>query len=266
MYEWLREEIAKINTRKFHEIDGASAEQAKQTMAAPELPLPPSYVEFMRGFGNARLYRQGGIYLVRVFANPTVITAKDGRDLLHFGRTDHSLAYFPRTQLQRNSECEVLEWTHGGGLRKGARDFEEWLKRRCRAARRQFKAKQWASILRGPDPFTDAELRIVAARRLFSWRRVGSTKDNDVLFEIHNGSRMVLPYLTIGLRGKNGPPDGGAWLPVSTIRPGKTVTISFDCYKNIVQPEDVEAFAVSDPCPEDRDRYWEFRALAGSRR
>jgi hypothetical protein len=56
--------------------------------------------------------------------------------------------------------------------------------------------------------------------------------------------------------------NGGVWLPVSTILPGETHIVEKDCYKDLVDPRDVEAFDEPDPKPEDRDRYWEFKGLS----
>jgi hypothetical protein len=77
---------------------------------------------------------------------------------------------------------------------------------------------------------------------------------------------MVLPYLTVGVRGKlrppkEGPLTGGVYLPVDSIYPEQTGRVAFDCYKKYVDPKDVEVFDEPDPGPEDRERYWEFRAL-----
>jgi hypothetical protein len=51
-------------------------------------------------------------------------------------------------------------------------------------------------------------------------------------------------------------------LLVSSVSPGETRVVEKDCYKDLVDPKDVEVFEQPDPEPEDRDRYWEFRALA----
>jgi hypothetical protein len=78
---------------------------------------------------------------------------------------------------------------------------------------------------------------------------------------------MVLPYLSLGIRGQLRPPKteplhGGVWLPVSSISPGETRVVVKDCYKDLVDPREVEVFDQPDPEPEDRERYWEFRELA----
>jgi hypothetical protein len=34
-----------------------------------------------------------------------------------------------------------------------------------------------------------------------------------------------------------------------------------DCYKDQLQPDELECFAKEDPTPETKDRYWEFKKL-----
>jgi hypothetical protein len=157
----------------------------------------------------------------------------------------------------------VFEW-FSNGIQQTADGFEDWLKAKCKSARKRFKKKEWEAIEKGPPPFNDHEQAIVEARKLFRWRVVGIAPNEDLRFEIHNGSAMTLPYLSVGVRGKlrppkNGPLNGGAFLPVASIRPGETKVVEFDCYKKFIAPNDTEAFALPDPGPEDREQYWEFR-------
>jgi hypothetical protein len=263
MFEWLVAEMAKVRTRKFYLVDGAASADLQEAVRQSSLPVPPSYRDFVLRFGNAELYRQGSIYLVRVYAAPVQDESEKGEALLHFGRTDASLAYFKESLLRPDEESPVFEWRHAQGLRRAADGFEDWLRAKCRAARRRFKSRDWKAIEEGPPPFSDREKAIVEARRLFRWRVVGIAANGDLRFEVHNGSRLILPYLSIGIRGKlrpplHGPLNGGVWLSVSSVRPGETRIIEKDCYKERVDPSDVEAFELPDPDPEDRDRYWEF--------
>jgi hypothetical protein len=46
---------------------------------------------------------------------------------------------------------------------------------------------------------------------------------------------------------------------VGHIRPGGTAVVAKETYKDLIAPEEVEAYALPDPEPEERDRYWEFR-------
>jgi hypothetical protein len=266
MFEWLVDEMAKIKTRKFHLVDGPASPELRQAVEASGWRLPPSYEEFVLRFGNAKLYRRSSYWLVEVYAGPREAVSDDGEPLVQFGRTHTSLAYFKESLLVEGSESPVFEWRHEQGVQQTADGFLDWLKAKCTWARKQYKKNEWAAIEHGPPPFTEQELAVVEARKHFRWRVVGIAPNGDLRFEIHNGSDMILPYLFVGVRGKlrpprNGPLDGGARLPVSSIRPGETKIVEYDCYKQFVAPEDTEVFDLPDPGPEDRLEYWEFKPL-----
>jgi len=261
MFDWLEDEMARIKTNKFHLVDGPLSAEQRKLVEQAELPVPPSYKQFVIRFGNAKLYRQGSNYLVRVFAIPVDAESDDGEPLWHFGRTDMALAYFKESLLVPGEESPVFEWRHEQGLQQTASGFEEWLKSKCEASRKLFKKKQWQQIEKGPSPLTEEEQSIVEARRKYRWRVIGITANGDIQFEVHNGSDMVLPFLTIGIRGKYGEVTGGVWLPVSEVMPGETNIIEKGCYKNRVDPQNIIAFEEPDPGPEDREQYWEFEAL-----
>ncbi len=111
-------------------------------------------------------------------------------------------------------------------------------------------------------PFSKKQLKVVAARKRFTWRHTGFAPNGDAMFEVFNGSDMQLPYLSIGVQGRGGTKlTGGVWLDVSGIEPGSTGTVQKDCYKNQLSPEEVECFPKCDPTPETKDRYWEFNLL-----
>lgn len=111
-------------------------------------------------------------------------------------------------------------------------------------------------------PFSKRQQQIVAARRNFKWRQIGFADNGDALFEVSNESNIRLPYLSIGVQGRGGTKlIGGAWLNVSSIEPGTSAQIQMDCYKDQLQPDELECFAKEDPTPETKDRYWEFKKL-----
>ena len=262
MFEWLDEEIAAIKTRRFHRVDGPDSESARRTAAETDGLLPPSYVEFARRYGRASLYRMPrlDLYWLRVLAPPLEAQAKSGDALVEVGGYDEQSAYFDEERLSENwgGESPVFEGSRGR-LRKAADTFAEWLERRARAARKRYTKREWADVLRGPPPFTPEELAVVAARRLFRWRVVGVSEAGDLRYEVTNGSGRTLPFLSVGIRSRAGRLVGGVWLSVGHIGPGETAVIEKDAYKDLVAPEDVEAYPLPDPEPEERDRYWEFR-------
>jgi hypothetical protein len=117
-------------------------------------------------------------------------------------------------------------------------------------------------VLSGPRPFTAEERAIADARRKFRWRVVGHTPEGNLLFEVTNGSDRILPFLSMGVRGKGGTKlEGGVWLRTADIQPGQTAVIEKDTYRRQLAPDEVEVFDLPDPIPEKKERYWEFKAL-----
>ncbi|MDB5391341.1 MAG: hypothetical protein JWM11_6987 [Planctomycetaceae bacterium] len=264
MFEWLDEEMNRIKTRKFHLVDGPASDELRRAVESCDFPLPPSYREFVLRYGNAKLYHRSSNWLVQVFAGPREAESDQLEPLIHFGRTETSLAYFKESLLVEGKEAPVFEWRHGQRVQQTADSFEDWLQTKRDLARKRYKKKEWEAIEKGPPPFTDHERSIVEARKQLRWRVVGVAPNEDLRFEIQNESTMILPYLSVGIRGKlrppkTGPLNGTAYLPVMSIRPGETKVVEFDCYKKFITPEETEVIALPDPEPEDRDQYWEFK-------
>jgi len=262
MFEWLEREIGEIKTRRFHVVDGPTPEFLKVAVEESCLSVPLSYKEFIFRFGNATLYKKLGYYLVGVMASPREEISQEGEALYRFGHYDVAYAYFKGSLLQVGGETPVFEG-HKGSLREVADGFEAWLKKKCKAARKRYTRSEWARIVVGPAPFTAEEHRIVEARKLFQWRVTGTTADGKLQFEVYNGSDTVLPYLSVGIRRKDGSFQGGVWLPISQISPKRRSLIEQDCYTKLATPGELEAFPLPDPEPEDRERYWEFRPQTG---
>jgi hypothetical protein len=259
MFDWLVDEMDRIKTRKFYVVDGPLSVEQGELVQNSEIPFPQSYKDFIIQFGNAKLYRAGSTYLVQIYSFPTEFKMEDGDFTILFGRSDMALAYFKESLLVSGSESPVFEWSKQKGFHQTASGFEKWLEVKCKASRKLFSKKEWAAIEEGPPPFTAREEAIVQARRKFHWRVIGISKNSELQFEVYNGSDLVLPFLSIGVRGKHGQVDGGIWLPTSSVLPGQTSIIEKECYKKLLPPEDVEVFEKPEPEPEDRDRYWEFR-------
>jgi hypothetical protein len=263
MYEWLNDEISRIRTRRFHMVDGPASTERRRSIVSCDTPLPPSYKEFILRFGNAALYHHDTFYYITILSTPVTSVTDSGERYLQFGRTWTSNAFFKNDLLSEGQESPVFEQFTNRFCRT-ADSFEMWLKAKSDSARKRFKKHEWNAIVKGPAPFTAEESERAKARRLFKWRIIGISTNDDLCFEIHNGSSMTLPYLSIGIRGnlrppKHGPLTGGVFIPVSTISPGMTKVIEVDCYKKFISPVDTEAFELADPEPEDREEYWEFR-------
>jgi hypothetical protein len=264
MYQWLKEELESIKTPHFHQVEGPASPDFRNAVLESPIPVPPSYKQFVLEFGNTKLYRSGSTYGIQVYAAPRKVQLPHGEPLLNFGRTDLGLVYFKESLLVPGQESPVFTWKGPEcGWSTPAKGFEEWISKKCRSERKRFKKIQWQGILDGPAPFTPHEQAIVEARKRFTWRVIGIASNGDLQFEVHNGSSMILPFLSIGIRGKvrppsNSPLNGGIWLPVSSVLPGQTQVIQQDCYKEFVDPSDIQAFDEPDPEPALRDRYWEF--------
>jgi len=259
MFEWLETEIASIKTRKFHVVDGPADEALRQAVAKCDLPIPRSYKEFVLRFGNARFYRELSYYKVGVLACPKEERYKeDGESFYRFGHNDSNGAYFKQSLFREGEETPVFE-AGNATMHRVADGFEAWLTKRCKAARGKYKKRQWAAIVAGPPPFTPEEQRIVEARRQFACRAVGVTRDGAFLFEVTNGSRMILPFLSVGLRSKDNSLKGGIWLGVSHVCPGRTAIVEHEVYTGMSDPSAVQVFVLPDPEPEDRAGYWEFK-------
>jgi hypothetical protein len=262
MFEWLEKEINEIKTRHFHVVDGPAGDVLREAVERSELALPRSYKEFVLRFGNAKLYKQLSYYIVGILASPIEEISKETGETFHrFGHYQADSAYFKLSLMHRDLETPVFE---GGEepLRQVGDGFESWLRKRCTDARRSYKKNRWAGIVAGPAPFTAEERTIVQARKRFACRVVGVASDGKLRFEAFNGSDTVLPFLSVGIRRKDGGFQGGIWLPVSHVRPKETAIIEHDCYSKLVTPSEIETYQLPDPEPEDRERYWEFKAFS----
>jgi hypothetical protein len=262
MFEWLDDEIRLIKTRKFHVIDGPAGQPLREAIQRTDLHVPSSYKEFVLRFGNAKLYKQLDYYKIGVLASPIEeIVQETGDTAYRFGHYDSADAYFTESVSHRGEETPVLEGRRGG-LQRQADGFEAWLLKRCKLARNTYTKEQWAAIVAGPPPFTPGESRILEARRQLSCRIAGVTPQGNLLFEVHNGSDVVLPFLSIGLRWKENGLQAGIWLPISHVPPGQTAVVEHETYKKVTNLTQIEFFVKPDPEPEDRERYWEFKALS----
>jgi hypothetical protein len=256
-FDWLEREVDQIKTPKFHIFDSRSTSEeghAIQNLA------PPSYRAFLGRFGGASLYRIRDAYRVRV--KPFLEPGKSlrGETLWCFGYFESSRAYFKESLLRTGRESPVFEW--GLRLQKVAPDFSTWLRVRCSIVRKSIGKKRWIQVLNGPAPFSECDRRIVSARKLFRWKLVGVGESGDHRIEIFNGSRIVLPFFSLGVRKKGGLGlQGGVWLRVRDIKPGERRIIEQDCYKDMLTPDEVEIYDLPDPAPEDRENYWEFKPL-----
>ncbi len=263
MYDWLAREISAVKEQKFFVVDGPADRKLRRAIQRSTLSAPNSYKEFVLRFGNCKLYRMDNEidrYHLEVFASMREAETVDKQDLLLIGSFGGRPAYFKATVLAADDDCPVFEWVVGphSYLQQAATSFGEWITKRAQQARKKYGQRRWKAILAGPEPWTAQERRIVKARKRFRWQIVGVAKNRNVKFKVHNGSDMVLPYLSIGIDNKDSTLGGGVELPIASIRPGQTKTVEIDCYKSLVSPEEIVAYDYPTPGPEDRHRYAEF--------
>lgn len=254
MFDWLKREIREVKTPRFHVVDGPADVELEQAITQSGLPVPPSYSQFVLEFGNAKLYRRSREgYTIRIFAGPRKAVWKDGTEVYYLGSNDGASVYVKaKSQTIEGSiyEFEDIEEIAADG-------FADWLRNSCDRARRSYKGK-WNEILRGPKPFTAAEAELIAARQKISWQAKGIDDEGNHIFEVKNNGSRTLPFLTIGLHSRDRKLNGAVRLDTGGIAPGQTGILHVDCYKKFKPPQEMEAFALPDPQPEDREYYYEF--------
>lgn len=259
-YSWLREEISRVKTRRFFVVDGPATDELRTAVAGRALAIPESYCEFVLSFGNARLFRRHDSYLIGVLAAPRSGDKEKGR--LVVGHYLAAEVFFRPDLLLSGKESPVFEEMKDGS-RKAADSFDEWLRNRFQSARRSFAAREWRAIEKGPSPFSAEELELVQERRRFDWEVLGVTERGALRFQIRNGSARRLPFLSVGIRTRDGRLEGRAWLDVSNIGPGESAIVEKVCYPGIAEPHEIQAFHLPNPEPEDRSTYWEFQVVTG---
>jgi len=262
MYEWLKEQIAEVNTPKFFVVDGPPDASLRAAIEQEQMGLPHSYKAFVLEFGNAKLYRQHAGYGLGVKGAPVEAQTREGEALFRIGSFHERNAFFRRADVGRGAEAPVLE-SGPGGLVEVSPSFEEWLRQRADSLRGSIGKRAWAQLVAVPAPFSSEELAIVEARRAYEWRMVGVAPNGDIQIEVTNNSTTSLPFLSIGVRDSGGTFSGGLWIGVRDLRPGQTAIYERDCYKKHLSRDEVVLFPLPDPGPEDRDSYWEFRSQSG---
>jgi hypothetical protein len=259
-YSWLREEMSRVKTRRFFVVDGPATDELRAAVAGRALAFPESYCDFVLSFGNAKLFRRHDSYLIGVLAAPRSDDRETGR--LVIGHYLAAEVFYRPDLLSSGEESPVFEETRDGS-RKAADSFDAWLSSRFQSAKRSFAVREWRAIEKGPSPFSAEELELVQERRRFDWDVLGVTERGALRFQIRNGSARRLPFLSVGIRTRDGRLEGRAWLDVSSIAPGESAIVEKVCYPGIAEPREVQAFRLPDPEPEDRSTYWEFRMMTG---
>ncbi len=259
LFNWLHAEMAQIRTRGFHKaLPDRSIDI--EGVCSPNY-LASDYATFLQEFGWVQLYCHPAdgpmvsVYPVRSLRIQEVA----GRRMVEFGYIRDSSALFDVGILQDAGPSPVFKSSKGKVVQTHD-SFDDWLRESCERARSTFSKRRWEAILKGPAVFSESQMEVVIARRKFSWKHVGFDENGDAIFEVSNQSSRRLPYLSIGIQGKDGSKLlGGAWLDVHHIGPGESGLVVKDCYKTMLTQEEIEFFDEIGPLPETMERYWEFR-------
>jgi len=255
MYEWLNEELQEIGWPDFHVVTPCRQ--------PPERNLPPSYLEFARRFGNAKLYLAGDYHQIEICCPPERAPIPGGEGL-RVGRWLSSDAFFKPSELAEGREASVYEVTDGE-LEAVTDDFVSWLEACAAEAKEEYSEDDWQRLGQRPEAFTPDELSIVEARRKFAWTYLGGGPQNSLRFSIRNGSDRCIKALTVGVKARGGVIE--ARLPIDTpdLAPGEERIFEVPGYATLPS-EDAVVFDLPDPTPENRDLYAELATRGPMRR
>lgn len=258
-YQWLRQELDEIKVPDFHVVEGVSLlKLAKETKDLRPL-LPEDYLYFVDNFGKVKLYKTVGGYSLGVLDVPVAVNSSDGKKMLKFGYYEESDVYFSLND-QAHVSPHVYVWKDSKFC-KISDSFSDWLEEKSYIIRKRIGLEIWNKMLVKAASFTKEESDIVEALKKIQWSVIGVSKEDEFLFNIFNNSTMVLPFLSLGVRSKDGMLNGGLWLPISHINPGQRSVVKRGCYQNLINPRDLEIYALPIPQPYQREEYWEFRGI-----
>lgn len=259
MYEYLKEAVLKVRWNHFFKFNQKLDWEKIITLERQAGKLPPDYLEFVRDFGEAYLFRNltRGSYSLGVFASPRILEDRRGNPLIEIGFfINGGYAHFKKVANVSAFGPEVFEGS-GTSLRRTADSFEEWFQKRFNAAQKLYTKTEWNQILQGPRPFTQPELEILAAMQKFTVEPVGTAPNGDLKIRVYNGSSRTLPCLTVDVMAV-GRLSGTVMLNVSSIQPGESKIIEHDCYKAQVAAGKIELKMLSPSGPEERGMFCEF--------
>ncbi len=255
MYGWLFQEFTEIKTPRFH-VREFKPDTTIASVASVDEALPDSYRDFIESFGGVKLYRRPGSesYRIGVFAQPQLAT-RQGRRAYLIGFHDGARVLL--CPVDGSDKCEIVE-VEGDQEERMGTSFDDWLYSAGTRARKSYGREKWQEIVRGPAPFTPRELELIDARSQAKWRVLEIGSDGDHVIEFVNGSTIVIPMYTIGVRTKDGGLNGSVYLKTDHVQPGCAAVLRANCYKKLVSPNDIELFDLPDPKPEDRERFAEL--------
>jgi hypothetical protein len=250
-----------IKSRRFHIFESLPASDIFYNYRRRLIPLSGNYVAFLAEFGLAKLFADHrdapvvSVYPLKEFRRHS---CKDGKSYVGFGFRANQSVYFDEDVIVAGGISRVFT-VSSRSAREICPEFSVWIRDAYDWAKSKYSPSRWHKIVTGPSEFTLEESAVVEARQSFRWAHVGFSENGDAMFEIENGSSRELPYLTIGIRDKQGSVLVGAvWLSVAHIKPGEKEVVAKDCYKDKISADELDPFDLPEPIPEKRDMYWEF--------
>jgi hypothetical protein len=250
MYEWFADELRRIRWPGFHRLAPCP------NLDALDPRLPPSYVAFIHEFGAGNLYLRDGYYQMGVKCPPEPIQTSEGECFV-VGYTESIDVVFIASELAIGIEARLYDLIDGVP-EEVAFDFASWLEISANDVREEYSKEEWLQLERGPTPFDESELAIVKARRAFTSELLGAGRGpHDLRVRIRNGSDRVLPWLTVGVRHREGVVQGGVPIDVSSIRPGEEKLVDVPGYLTL-EPEDAVLIDLPEPTPATRNEYSEL--------
>ena len=189
-------------------------------MGGVTVSVKGDYGDFLHEFGWANMFNGWGdlkdtpliIYPLKEYRREVL---KSGSAFVAFGDRGSQHVFFDESKILSEEPSAVFLLSKGKA-KEIYPGFSEWLKSSYEWAKSKYSRLQWDLVIKGAEPFTEHEQNIVEARGEFQWRHIGFSEDGDALFEVENQSKMVLPFLSIGVKDcDDAILIGGAWLKKS---------------------------------------------------
>lgn len=261
-FGWLKAECESIKSNRFHIFEPLTAsEQQCYIKDDVSISLRGSYSVFLREFGYAKFFTDQhdapsmSVYPLKYFRRHV---CKNGEVYVGFGFRGQQSVFFDESAILNGEHLKVFV-VNGKTAREVANDFSDWLFDAYSWIKSKYSIKKWLRIEKGPEPFSASELKIVEEREKFHWELMGFDEQGNALFCVKNDSAITLPYLSVGIRDRDGAIlTGGAYLNIAKILPGECGIVSKDCYKDKIPADKLEVFELPEPIPEKKARYWEF--------
>lgn len=266
IFDWFDAELASVKTRGFL---ATHSHERPETISLHQIKLPHEYVLFTQKYGATGCFRISSLsYQLEIFSPAPRTLVKGNTPYVILGMTES--AYIVCEYSSEDGSCKdvIDEMSQHGQLRRTGLSFAEWFHQKYHLLKKRLGKGKWVSIQKGPRLFTESELAVIEARKLFKWEVVDTSCPSSPTFSITNHSARVLSYITINFRAVV--PSlflpyvhSGIFLATNNIKPGETRLIKKDLVYH-GQAEYAPGVVYYDPefmLPEEREYLWEFKCL-----